>query len=158
MATETSRLDYAGFRRLAPEADRALLAISAATKQSALGAELIELVKLRASLVNRCSFCIALHQREARRLGISGERLAALARWREDPRFSPRERTALAWTDALTQLSDGDVPDEVHREASGSFSDADLAALTSIVATINAWNRIALAYRFPATRDAEGGE
>lgn len=158
MATETSRLDYERFRRLAPETDRALLAISAATKQSALGAELIGLVKLRASVVNRCSFCIALHRREARRLGISGERLEALARWRESPRFTPPERAALAWTDALTQLSDGDVPDEVYREASGSFSDADLAALTSVVATINAWNRIAVAYRFPAALDAEGSE
>ncbi|WP_434048591.1 MULTISPECIES: carboxymuconolactone decarboxylase family protein [Sorangium] len=111
MATEISRLDHAGFRRLAPETDRALLAISAATKQRALGAELVELVKLRASLVNRCPFCVAMHRREARRLGISGERLEALARWRGSPHFSPRERAALAWTDALTQLADGGVPD-----------------------------------------------
>ncbi|AUX40462.1 alkylhydroperoxidase [Sorangium cellulosum] len=157
MATEISRLDLAGFEHLAPETARALRAISAATKQSALGAELIELVKLRASLVNRCPFCVAMHRREARRLGISGERLEALARWRESPHFAPRERAALAWTDALTQLSDGDVPDEVHREVSAAFSGADLAALTSVVATINAWNRIAMAYRFPAAPDEGGG-
>ncbi|MGK3988041.1 carboxymuconolactone decarboxylase family protein [Sorangium sp. So ce136] len=157
MATEIPRLDYPGFRRIAPETERALLAISTAAKQSGLGDELIGLVKLRASLVNGCAFCVALHRRTARRLGIPGERLEALAGWRGSPLFTPRERAALAWTDALTQLSGGDVPDEVYSEVSAAFSDADLAALTSVVATINAWNRIAIAYRFPAEPDAEGG-
>ncbi|XXY54652.1 carboxymuconolactone decarboxylase family protein [Sorangium sp. So ce269] len=157
MATEIPRLDFPAFQQLAPETVRALRAVSAATKQSALGAELIELVKIRASLVNRCPFCIALHRREARALGISAERLEALAGWRESPHFTKAERAALAWTDALTQLRDGDVRDAVYGEVSAAFSGEDLAALTSVVATINAWNRIAMGYRFPAEPDAEGG-
>lgn len=150
MTTESPRSDYPAFQRLAPETTRALLAISAATKQSGLGTELIGLVKVRASLLNGCPFCLAMHTHDARQQGVSEGRIEALRQWRDSTLFQPRERAALAWTDALTHLKDGDVPDAIYRDVSAAFSEEDLAALTSVVVTINAWNRIAIAYRFPS--------
>ncbi|PTL80305.1 alkylhydroperoxidase [Vitiosangium sp. GDMCC 1.1324] len=149
MNTESTRIDLDAFQSLAPETWRSLIAISTAAGQSGLGAELIDFIKLRASRVNGCHFCIAMHTSAARKKGISEERLAALEHWRDSSLFTPRERAALAWTDALTRLTNGDVPDVLYREVSGLFSQADLAALTSVVVAINSWNRIALAYRFP---------
>nr|WP_224361366.1 carboxymuconolactone decarboxylase family protein [Hyalangium versicolor] len=149
MTTESVRLDPPAFRNLVPETWRALVAISTSLKQSGLGDELIEFVKIRASLLNGCQFCIALHTDDARKLGIPEQRIQALEHWRDSPLFQPRERAALAWTDALTHLSKGDVPDAIYREVSGAFSEAELAALTAAVVVINSWNRIAMAYRFP---------
>lgn len=148
MTHEPARLDFPTFRNLAPETVRALLAISAATNASPLGIELIELIKIRASLLNSCAFCLDMHTHEARKAGVTAERIEALAQWRDSALFSARERAALAWTEALTHLTGGDVPDKVYREAGSVFSAEELAALTSAVVTINAWNRIAIAYRF----------
>lgn len=153
METEAARLDLPTFRQLAPETERALLAISAATRTSTLGPELAALVRVRASELNGCAFCTELHVREARAQGVSEARLEALHHWRDASLFGPRERAALAWTEALTHLVGGDVPDALYRDVTAVFSDAELAALTSVVVTINAWNRIALAYRFQHGQD-----
>jgi AhpD family alkylhydroperoxidase len=156
MTHEPARLELDTFRSLAPETFRALLAISASTNSSPLGIELIKLATLRASRLNGCAFCLQMHTLEARKVGVTAERIEALGQWRDSPLFSARERAALAWTEALTHLSGGDVPDTVYREAASVFSAEELAALTSAVVTINAWNRISLAYRFQPSPD-EGG-
>ncbi len=97
-----------------------------------------------------------MHAGEAREFGVSEGRIEALDHWRDSPLFQPRERAALAWTDALTHVANGDVPDEIYRDVSSAFSGTDLAALSSVVVTINAWNRIAIAYRFPPAVDTGG--
>ncbi|MDY7226676.1 carboxymuconolactone decarboxylase family protein [Hyalangium rubrum] len=156
MTPEPVRLDPVAVQRLAPETWRALIAISTAAKKSGLGDELIELVKLRASLLNGCHYCIAMHTGISRGLGVSEQRIQAVEHWRDSDLFSPRERAAFAWTDGLTHLAKGGVPNSVYREASEAFSETDLAALTSVVVSINAWNRIALAYGFQPETEAGG--
>ncbi|GGF29378.1 alkyl hydroperoxide reductase AhpD [Aliidongia dinghuensis] len=143
-----ARIDYARFRSLTERTAAALVSISAAVKESGLDPKIIELVKVRASQINGCAFCLHMHVAEARAIGERDDRLHLLSAWHESPFFTPRERAALAWTDALTRLDQGHVPDEVFAEASAQFDEAELAQLTSTVITINAWNRIAIAYRF----------
>jgi len=109
---------------------------------------LIELVKIRASQINGCAFCLDMHTREARALGETEDRLHVLAAWHESPAFTERERAALAWTDALTDIADGQVTDEVYADVKNAFSDKELAYLTAAVVSINGWNRIAVAFRF----------
>jgi AhpD family alkylhydroperoxidase len=108
---------------------------------------LLELVKLRASQLNGCAFCVQHHVLLAEKLGLSADKLNLLVAWREAPQFSARERAALAWTEALTDLKGG-VGDEVYGAASAEFSDAELLYLTSAVAAINVWNRFGVAYRW----------
>jgi len=108
---------------------------------------LLELVKIRASQINGCAFCIALHTKDARKLGESDERMHLLNAWEEAPVFSPRERAALAWTEAVTLVTEGHVPDAVYEEARKHFSEKELVDLTYAVMAINAWNRLAIAFR-----------
>jgi AhpD family alkylhydroperoxidase len=143
----TPRTDYATVQSLIPATTRALISISSAVKESGLDPKLIELVKIRASQLNGCAFCLHMHVQDARKLGESDDRLHLLAAWRESPFYTPRERAALAWTEALTDLSTG-VPDAIYQEARAQFTEAELASLTSAIVTINAWNRIGVAYRF----------
>ena len=143
-----ARIDYAKLQTLIGPTTNALISISAAVKKSGLDPKIIELVKVRASQINGCAFCLNMHVVEAREAGETDARLHVLAAWHESPYFTQRERAALAWTEALTLVADCHVPDEVFAEASAEFDEAELAQLTSAIVTINAWNRIAVAYRF----------
>lgn len=143
------RLDYATFRKLAPAIDAGLLGSGRDAESAGLEPRLIELVKVRASQLNGCAHCIHVHVAKAVAAGERHERLHLLDAWRESPGFSQRERAALAWCEALTLVSEGHVPDEAHAAALAAFSEAELAGLTSAIVTINAWNRISIAYRFP---------
>ncbi|MBB5953532.1 AhpD family alkylhydroperoxidase [Saccharothrix tamanrassetensis] len=126
---------------LTPETLRAMRALSKASGANSLDPALQELVKVRASQVNGCAYCVDLHLREAREVGERQERLDLLAVWRDAPVFTEQERAALALTEAVTKLSDG-VPDDVWVEAVARFEERELAELLWVIATINAWNRV----------------
>ena len=111
---------------------------------------LIDLVKLRASQVNGCAYCIDMHWKDLRALGESEQRLYGLDAWEESPYYSDRERAALAWTEAVTNIRDGHVRDEVYEDVRKHFSEKELADLTLAVAAINAWNRLAISARTEA--------
>lgn len=140
------RLNYAkGF----PEGVHVMRLMEKALHESGLEPALLELVKTRASQMNGCAFCIDMHTKDARAAGETEQRLYALSAWREGPFFSPRERAALAWTEALTNIQQGHAPDEVYEEARAQFSEAELTQLTFAITQINAWNRIAIGFRVP---------
>lgn len=144
-----SRMSRADFHKLAPEVRAHLGPLNqVAIDAGGIEKSLIELVKIRASQINGCAFCLDMHTREARKLGETEERLHVLAAWHESPAFTDRERAALAWTDSLTDIADGHVPDEVYDEVKKLFSEKELAYLTAAVVAINGWNRIAVAFRF----------
>jgi AhpD family alkylhydroperoxidase len=105
---------------------------------------LLELVRLRASLMNGCEYCIEMHTTELKKLNESAERIAGVADWRGSDAYTKRERVALAWTEAVTNIQDGHAPDAVYDEVRGHFSDAETVNLTLVISTINAWNRIAI--------------
>jgi AhpD family alkylhydroperoxidase len=134
--------------KAAPDAYAAMLALSNYTRDCGLEPLLLELVKTRASQINGCAFCIQMHARDARRLGETEDRLYMLPAWREAPHYTPRERAALAWTEALTALTDGHAPDAVYAEVRAQFSEAEVVKLSLAIATINAWNRLAVGLRF----------
>ena len=142
-----ARKDYKDFKALVPDIYERVLALSQLAANAGLEKELLELVKIRASQINGCAFCVQFHILEAERLGVSADKLNLVAVWREAPQFSPRERAALAWTEALTLLPDG-VSDDVYAQASAEFSEKELAYLSSAVAVINVWNRFGVAYRW----------
>jgi len=155
------RIDHQRLYGLLPVTAKSLIAISTAVTASGLEPALIELVKIRASQINGCAFCLNMHTADARAQGETEVRLYLLNAWREAPLYSARERAALAWIEALTLVTEGHVPDAVFDEARKHFSEAELAMLTSAIVAINAWNRIAIAYRFapetaakPAARSA----
>ena len=131
----------------APDAYAAMRAISDYTKTCGLEASLLELVKVRASQVNGCAFCIQMHTRDARKLGETEDRLHLLAAWREAPLYTPRERAALAWTESLTLLTEGHAPDYVYSDLRAQFNKAEIARLTLAIGVINSWNRIAVGLR-----------
>jgi AhpD family alkylhydroperoxidase len=131
----------------APDTLKALTALEAQVQGSGLEQSLIELVKTRASQINGCAFCINMHTQDARKHGETEQRLYLLDAWRESPVYSDRERAALAWTEAVTRISETHAPDDVYEEARAQFSEADMANLTMLIATINAWNRIAISFR-----------
>ncbi|MBX6324249.1 MAG: carboxymuconolactone decarboxylase family protein [Rhodospirillaceae bacterium] len=135
--------------KAAPGVLKAMRALQDHVNQCGLQPTLLELVKLRASQINGCAFCIAMHAADARKLGESADRLDLLPAWREAPVYTARERAALAWTEALTRLSDGPVPDAVYDEARRHFSDAELVNLTLAIVAINGWNRINVAFQVP---------
>ena len=131
----------------APDAIKALTALESYVQNCGLDHSLIDLVKTRASQINGCAFCIHMHTREARAHGETEERLYLLDAWRESPLYSERERAALAWTEAVTLVSQTHVPDAVYEEVSGQFAPDEIVKLTLLIATINAWNRIAISFR-----------
>jgi AhpD family alkylhydroperoxidase len=139
-----TRLDAA---KASPEAYKAMLAVQGYVNNCGLEVTILELVKLRASQINGCAFCLAMHTRDARRHGISDERMHLLNAWRETPLYSAREQAALAWTEALTLITQGHAPDEVYAQARAQFSDKELVDLTLAITTINAWNRLAIGFR-----------
>jgi AhpD family alkylhydroperoxidase len=152
------RIENRRLYELLPTTAKSLRAISAAVKESGLEESLIHLVKMRASQINGCAFCLDMHSHDARRQGETEARLYLLNAWRESPLYSDRERAALAWTEALTLIADGHAPDAAFDEVSRHFSEAELAMLTSEIVAINAWNRIAIGYRFthPVRAQAAG--
>lgn len=135
--------------KIAPDGYKAMLGVHGYVQNSGLGLGLLELVKMRASQLNGCAFCIAMHVPLALKHGISQTQLHLLAAWREAPVYSPAERAALAWAEALTHLTGGDVPDEVYSELRRHFSEKEAADLSFAVAEINAWNRLMVATRTP---------
>ena len=131
----------------APAVMKAMMVLESQVVANGLEPALMELVKIRASQINGCAFCLHMHTRDARAKGEKEERIYLLDAWRESPLFSPRERAALAWTEAVTLVSQTHVPDEVYEQARAEFSEGELVKLTLLVTTINAWNRFAISFR-----------
>ena len=133
-----------------PKGLRLLLAVEGHIKTSPLEPRLLHLVKLRASQINGCAFCIDMHSKDARADGETEQRLYALDAWEEVPFYSERERAALAWTEAVTILSNGHAPDSAYEKVRAQFSEAEIGALTLAIAMINSWNRLNVAFRTEA--------
>ncbi len=133
----------------APDAVKAMRALSSFSKEAGLEKSLIELINIRASQINGCAFCLNMHVRDARAAGEKDERLALVAAWRDAPVFSARERAALAWTEALTRLAPEGVDDPLYAEARKHFSEAEMVKLSLAVAVINSWNRLMIGFRIP---------
>jgi AhpD family alkylhydroperoxidase len=138
------RLNYA---KAYPEGIHALLNLDKTIRSSGLESSLLELVKTRASQLNGCAYCIDMHTKDALAAGETEQRLFALSAWRETPFFTSRERAALAWTEALTNIRHGHAPDDVYEQARREFDEPQLVRLTLAITQINAWNRIAIAFR-----------
>ena len=150
-----ARKEYGDFQTLAPDVYQTVLTLGGLAAKAGIDKQLIELIKLRASQINGCAFCVQYHILQAERLGVPADKLNLLVAWREAPQFSTRERAALAWTEALT-LPTGGVGDDVYEQARAEFSDQELTYLTSAVASINAWNRFGIAYRWtPPARQTQ---
>jgi AhpD family alkylhydroperoxidase len=131
----------------APGVYRAMRALEQYLHKSSLEEPLIHLIKLRASQINGCSYCIDMHWKDLRTRGETEQRLYSLDAWRECPWYSDRERAALAWTEAVTLIARDRVPDAVYESVRPHFTETELADLTLAVATINAWNRLAISAR-----------
>jgi AhpD family alkylhydroperoxidase len=144
----TPRLDSAGY--ITSGLGKAMLALQREVETSGLEHSTLELVKIRASQINGCAYCLDMHTKDARALGESEQRIYALSAWRETPFFSDRERAALEWTEAVTRVADGQVPDAVYEVVRPHFSETELVALTFALVAINGWNRLAIAFRAPA--------
>ncbi|WP_028536490.1 carboxymuconolactone decarboxylase family protein [Paludibacterium yongneupense] len=139
-----ARLDFIS---ASPAAYAAMGALEKQIARSTVEPALAELVRLRASQINGCAFCVDMHHRDARENGESERRLAAVVAWRETPFFTERERAALEWTEALTLIAADRVPDAVWDAVSPHFSPEQIVDLTLLIGTINAWNRFAIAFR-----------
>lgn len=135
------------YPKVVPEAYRAMRALEDYVKSTPLEPSLLELVRLRASYLNGCAFCVDMHTKDARASGETEQRLYAVPVWRDGPFFTPRERAALAWTEAVTRLGEDGVPDDVYTEALAHFTEAELVQLTMAVVVINGWNRLSIAFR-----------
>ena len=134
-------------RKTAPQAVEPVIALEKYIHTVGFDERLIELVKLRASQINGCAFCVDMHARRLRELGEPNERIDAVAAWSEGPFFDERERAALSWTESVTLLSEDHVPDNVFEEARAQFDETELVNLTMVIATINVWNRLAVSFR-----------
>jgi AhpD family alkylhydroperoxidase len=139
-----ARLDY---RKFSQEPYQAMLALEKYLANCGLDHKFMHLLKLRASQINGCAFCIDMHSLDARAAGETEQRLYALNAWRETPFFSDRERAGLAWIEAVTLVAHTHVPDEIYEEALAHFSEKEIVDLTYLATTINAWNRLAVATR-----------
>ena len=135
------------YYQAAPETIKALVALEAQIQASGLEKSLIELVKTRASQINGCAYCINMHTQDARKLGETEQRLYLLSAWRESPLYTDRERAALAWTDALTLIAETHAPDDLYEDVRAHFSESETVNLTMLIGAINAWNRLAIAFR-----------
>ncbi|TKR30671.1 carboxymuconolactone decarboxylase family protein [Luteimonas gilva] len=137
------------FWKAAPNAYKAMMAMDAYLHES-VDIALLHLIKLRASQMNGCAYCIDMHWKDARAAGETEQRLYGLDAWREAPYYSDRERAVLEWTEALTNIQDGHAPEAVYHAVRVHFSDKELADLTWAIAAINAWNRVAIGFRSEA--------
>jgi AhpD family alkylhydroperoxidase len=153
-----ARKQYSDFQALAPDAYELVSALGRVAAKAGIDEQLLELIKLRASQINGCGFCVQFHILQAEQLGVPVDKINLVVVWREAPQFSARERAALAWTESLTLLTAG-VSDEVYEQARAEFSDEELTYLTSAVASINVWNRFGVAYRWtpPVRRTPASG-
>jgi len=145
----TMRLNYGV---VAPEAIKAMLGLEQAVKNMGLEPALFHLIKLRASQINGCAYCIDMHSREARADGESQQRLDLLSVWRETNFFDDREKAALAWTESLTLIAETHAPDADYEALAAVFTERERVAITLAIAAINGWNRIAIGFRTPVTR------
>ena len=143
----SSRVDQTKY--LASGAVRAMLALQKEVNGSGLEHAILHLVKIRASQLNGCAYCIDMHTKDARAAGETEQRIYALNAWRETPFFNERERAALEWAEAVTRVGDTHVPDSVYDSARRQFSEEEVVALTFALVAINGWNRIAIAFRAP---------
>jgi len=134
--------------KIAPEGYAALRGIEAYIRRSGLPARLIELVKMRASQINGCAFCLDMHSKDARKLGETEQRLYLLNAWQESPLYTPAERAALAWTESLTRVSETHAPDGDYELLRPHFSEKEIVDLTILVGMINLWNRLAIGMRY----------
>ncbi len=139
-----ARIDYT---KISPQILRALIALNGPVETSGLEPALLNLVRMRASQINGCAFCLDMHSKDARAAGEKEQRLYMLEAWRETSVYSDRERAALAWTEAVTRVTEGHVPDEVYAEVAEQFDEREIAALTLAVAAINSFNRFNVAFR-----------
>ncbi len=139
------RIDYQAF---APsDAAKAMFALERSVRGSGLEPGLLELVRVRASQINGCAYCIDMHTKDARAEGETEQRLYALNAWRETPFYSDRERAALEWTEAVTLISQTHAPDDVYESVREHFSEAELVSLTTAIVVINSWNRLSISFR-----------
>jgi len=142
----TSRIDATKY--LSSGMGRAMLELSGQV-EGKVERRLFELVKIRASQINGCAYCLDMHTKEARLAGETEQRIYALNAWRETPFFSDRERAALEWTEAVTRVADTHVPDEIYERVKTQFDEAEVVALTFAIVVINSWNRLAVSFRVP---------
>jgi len=139
----SNRIDYT---KAAPDAYRAMMGLEKFVHDCGLEPSLLELVKMRASQINGCAFCLDMHSKDARAAGETEQRLYVLSAWREAPFYTERERAALAWTEALTLISQSHVSDELYKEARRHFDEKELVNLSLAITTINSWNRWAIGF------------
>lgn len=139
-----NRIEY---EKVAPGAVHAMLAVEHYVRNSGLEPSLLELVRLRASQMNGCAFCVDMHTKDARARGETEQRLYAVPVWQDTPFFTERERAVLAWTEAVTHVSYTRVPDEVYEQARKHFGEKELVDLTMAVIAINGWNRLSVSFR-----------
>ena len=139
-----ARIEYT---KASPGGYRAMAGLEKFVHECGLEEPLIELVKMRASQLNGCAYCLDMHSKDARAAGETEQRLYVLDAWREAPFYSERERAALAWTEALTLVADKHVPDEVYDEVRQHFSEEELVNLSLAIIAINGWNRLAISFR-----------
>lgn len=135
------------FYKASPDAIKAMMALEQRITKSGLDKSLVDLVRLRASQINGCAYCMDMHTADARKAGENDRRLATISAWRETNFFTDRERAALEWTESLTLIADNHVPDSVWESVRPHFSDEELADLTLLVIAINGWNRFAISFR-----------
>lgn len=145
----TARLEYA---KASPEGVAAFRQLTTYLERCALEPSLLELVKIRASQINGCAFCLDMHTKDARAAGETEQRLHTLSAWRDTPFFSERERAALAWTEAVTLVSAQAIDDALYEATRRHFSEGELVDLTLAVVAINGWNRLAIPFRVPPGR------
>lgn len=138
------RIDY---KRQYRDSLKGMFELEKYVEASGLERSLFELVKLRASQINGCAFCIDMHTKDARKAGETEQRLYALSAWRETPFYTDRERAALEWTEALTRIAENEVSDELYEAVKAQFTEDDLLALTMAIIAINGWNRLAISFR-----------
>ena len=130
-----------------PELMKGMFALEQSVRASGLEHSLLELMKMRASIINGCAFCLDMHSKDARAAGETEQRLYGLPAWRETPFYTDRERAALEWTDSLTLINTNHAPDEIYERVRQQFSEQEIVALTLAVVAINSWNRIAISMR-----------
>jgi AhpD family alkylhydroperoxidase len=146
--------DRVYFPKAAPETYAAIRDLDATVRRGGLEPGLIELVKMRASQINGCAFCLDMHARDARAHGETEQRLYLLNAWRETPYYSDRERAALAWTECLTRLPTDGAPDAAYQALEAVFAPVEIANLTALIGVINIWNRVAVGLNWPMPRVA----
>lgn len=150
------RIEYA---QAAPEAFDAMLAFESYVSTCGIEPKLLELIKIRASQINGCAYCIDMHTKDARALGETEQRIYALSSWRETPFFTDKERAVLAWTESVTLVSTSQVPNEVYEPMRQHFNEKEIVNITIVVIAINGWNRLAISFRaVPGTYQTPKGD